>query len=231
MDILLIGGLWLDASAWDQVAPALEELGHRPTPIALPGQGAPPPDATLEQQRAAVVAAVDAARPPVMVVGHSAAGTLAWMTADARPDNVAHVVMIGGFTSNDGDTYADFFPMAEGAMPFPGWEPFEGPDAADLDDNARSAFEARAVPVPEGVAKGTVRLQDERRFAVPVTLICPEFSPEQARGWIEGGDVPELARAEVDYVDIDSGHWPMFTRPRELAELLDQIASGGRPGT
>ncbi|CAM5669083.1 Esterase OS=Streptomyces griseorubiginosus OX=67304 GN=AQJ54_33745 PE=4 SV=1 [Streptomyces griseorubiginosus] len=30
MDILLIAGLWLDGSAWDDVVPALEELGHRP---------------------------------------------------------------------------------------------------------------------------------------------------------------------------------------------------------
>jgi len=34
MDILLIAGLWLDGSAWDDVVPALEQLGHHPVPLA-----------------------------------------------------------------------------------------------------------------------------------------------------------------------------------------------------
>jgi hypothetical protein len=56
--------------------------------------------------------------------------------------------------------------------------------------------------------------------------VCPEFTPEQAKEWIDAGDVPELARAErVDYVDLDSGHWPMFTQPAELARLLSASTS------
>ena len=225
-DILLIAGLWLDGSAWDGVVPGLRDLGHRPVALFLPGQGAPPATATLEDQLEVVVAAVDAADGPVMVVGHSAAATLAWMAADARPDKVARVVLIGGFPSGDGKAYADFLPVVDGVMPFPGWKSFEGPDSADLDEQQRVAFAARTIPVPEGVVKGIVRLGDERRYEVPVTIICPEFSPEQAKGWIDGGDVPELARArQLDYVDIDSGHWPMFTRPTELADLLHRVAN------
>jgi pimeloyl-ACP methyl ester carboxylesterase len=227
MDILLIAGLWLDASAWDDVVPRLRDLGHQPVPISLPGQGAPPATATLDEQHAAVVAAIDAAAGPVTVVGHSAASTLAWMAADARPDKVAKVVMIGGFPSGDGDAYADFFPAVDGVVPFPGWEPFDGPDSADLDEQQRETIAARALEVPEGVAKGSVHLGDERRFDVPVTLICPEFTPAQAKEWIDGGEAPELARARhVDFIDIDSGHWPMFTRPTELADHLDRVANG-----
>jgi pimeloyl-ACP methyl ester carboxylesterase len=71
------------------------------------------------------------------------------------------------------------------------------------------------------VTKGLVRLVDERRFDVPVVLVCPEFTPAQAQEWIGAGDVPELAKANhVDFVDIDSGHWPMVTKPTELARLL-----------
>ncbi len=225
MDILLIGGLWLDASAWDAVVPELRTLGHRPVPVSLPGQGAPPAAATIDDQLATVVAAVDAAAGNVLVVGHSAASTLAWMAADARPQKVARVAMIGGFPSGDGAAYADFFELVDGVMPFPGWGPFEGPDSADLDEQQRRTIAAAAIPVPEAVAKGIVHLGDERRFDVPVTLVCPEFSPAQAREWIEAGDLPELARARhVDYVDIDSGHWPMFTRAAELARLLAGLA-------
>lgn len=221
MVVILIAGLWLDGSAWDEVAARLRARSHQAVPVWLPGQGVPPVTATLADQHAAVLAAVDAAAGSAVVVGHSAACTLAWMAADARPDKVARVVMIGGFPSGDGEAYADFFEVADGVVPFPGWEPFDGPDAADLDEQQRLRIAAGAIPVPEAVARGVVRLRDERRFGVPVTLICPEFSPAQAREWIDGGEVPELSRARrVDFVDIDSGHWPMFTRPAELAGLL-----------
>ena len=226
MDILLIAGLWLDGTAWKDVVPELEALGHRPVPVTLPGQGDGAPAATLDEQVAAVLAAVDAApEKPVLVVGHSAACSLAWLAADARPQSVAGVVLIGGFPSAEGDLYADYFEPKDGVVAFPGWEPFAGPDSDDLDDDARRAFERIAVTVPEGVTRGVVHLSDERRFDVPVSVVCPEFSPEQARGWVEGGEVPELAKAKhVDFVDIESGHWPMFTRPAELARLLGAAA-------
>ncbi|MFB7102228.1 alpha/beta fold hydrolase [Streptomyces hydrogenans] len=85
MDILLIAGLWLDASAWDEVVPELTALGHRPVPVALPGQGDGDASATLEDQVRAVLAAVDAAEGKPLVVGHSAAASLAWLAADALP--------------------------------------------------------------------------------------------------------------------------------------------------
>jgi pimeloyl-ACP methyl ester carboxylesterase len=226
MDILLIAGLWLDGSAWDDVVPALEELGHRPVALTLPGQGDGAESATLEDQVAAVLAAVDAAPEKPMVVGHSAGCTLAWLAADARPERVAKIVLIGGFPSADGDSYADFFELKDGVMPFPGWGPFEGPDSADLDEETRRAIASAAIPVPEGVAKGVVRLADERRFDVPVVLVCPEFTPAQAKEWIDAGDVPELAKAKhLDLVDIDSGHWPMVSKPIELARLLAAAAA------
>ncbi|XVV16825.1 alpha/beta fold hydrolase [Actinoplanes sp. CA-131856] len=214
MTIVLVGGLWMDGSAWREVVPELERRGRSAVPV-------PPAGPTLTEQIDAVVAAVDAAPGKAVVVGHSAACTLAWIAADRRPGTVAKVVMIGGFPAEDGKAYADFFEIKDGVMPFPGWAPFEGPDAQDLDEEARKQFEAAAVTVPEGVARGIVRLTDERRFDVPVVLVCPEFSPAQAREWVTGGDVPELSRVKhLDYVDIDSGHWPMITRPVELAEIL-----------
>ncbi|MGW1037147.1 alpha/beta fold hydrolase [Streptomyces antibioticus] len=226
MDILLIGGLWLDGTAWDEVTPALEALGHRPRPVVLPGQGDGNSSATLDEQVAAVLAAVDATAERPLLVAHSAACTLGWMAADARPERVATLALIGGFPHEDGHPYADFFEMRDGAMPFPGWGPFEGADSADLDDALRRRFEADALPVPERVARGMVRLSDDRRYKVPVVVVCPEFTPEQARAWIAAGDVPELAKAErVEFADIDSGHWPMFSKPAELARLIGKLAA------
>jgi pimeloyl-ACP methyl ester carboxylesterase len=225
MDIVLVAGLWLDGSAWDDVARTLEDLGHRPLPVTLPGQGDGAASATLDDQVAAVLAAVDGAPAKPLVVGHSAASSLAWLAADSRPEKVAKVALIGGFPTGDGSPYADFFETDRGVMPFPGWAPFEGPDSLDLDEETKQRIAAAAIPVPEQVSKGRVRLQDERRYDVPVVLVCPEFSPEEAQGWIDAGDVPELSRArDVELVDLDSGHWPMFSKPAGLARLLAEIA-------
>lgn len=226
MDILLIAGLWLDGSAWNDVAAALSGHGHRPVPLTLPGQGAGSTSATLDDQVATVLAAVDAAEGRPMVVGHSAASGLAWLAADARPGKIAKVVMIGGFPSPDGKSYADMFDVTNGVMPFPGWGPFEGADSADLDQDARKRIADAAIAVPAGVAKGVVRLSDDRRYNVPVVLVCPEFSAAEAQEWIDAGEVPELAKAtHLEMVDIDSGHWPMFTRPAELAQILSAAAA------
>jgi pimeloyl-ACP methyl ester carboxylesterase len=226
VDIVLVAGLWLDGFAWDAVVPALEALGHRPVPLTLPGHGDGRRSATLDEQVAAVLAAIDASPGKPLVVGHSAACTLAWLAADARPEKVAKATLIGGFPSSDGQPYFGGFETTDGVLPFPGWGPFEGPDSADLDEDTKRRIAAAAIPVPDGVTKGVVHLTDERRFDVPVVIVCPEFTPAEAREWIGAGDVPELAKAKhLEFVDINSGHWPMFSKPNELARLLAEVAA------
>jgi pimeloyl-ACP methyl ester carboxylesterase len=224
MDIALVSGLWLPTSIWDDVIAELGALGHRAMPVALPGVDDRSVTATLDDQLAAVLEVVDAAE-RAWVVGHSAASTLAWLVADRRPTSIAGVVMIGGFPSGGGSTYADFFDVVDGTMAFPGWKPFEGPDSDDLDARARERLESLAVPVPVGVARATVTLTDDRRFDVPVVLVCPEYTPDQARRWLDDGQIPELERAgSVTFVDIESGHWPMVTRPAHVARILHDLA-------
>lgn len=63
---------------------------------------------------------------------------------------------------------------------------------------------------------------------VSILAVCPEYSPAQAKAWIDGGDIPAISRARrVEFVDIDSGHWPMVTRPAELARIIDAAAAEG----
>lgn len=225
MDIILMPGLWLKSTAWDEVAAELRRLGHNPVQVELPGTDDESTSATLDDQIAAALEAVDGANRP-MVVGHSAASNLAWIVADRRPDSIHSAVLVGGFPTRDGDEYGTFFEIVDGVMPFPGWEPFEGPDSDDLDEGTRDRMAAGAVAVPAGVAEGVVRLTDERRYEVPVVMVCPEYSADDARGWVEDGEIPELAKAaNVSYVNIDSGHWPMFSKPVELAAVLDGLAS------
>jgi pimeloyl-ACP methyl ester carboxylesterase len=225
VDVILIGGLWLDASIWTPVVEELELRGWRGLPVALPGQGDGNASATLDDQLAAVLTQVEAADTPYLV-GHSAAASLAWLAVDAQPDAVSGVAFLGGFPNPDGERYADLFEHVDGRMEFPGWAEFEGPDSADLDEAARDSIARDMVAVPEGVSRATVRLHDERRYSVPITVICPEFSPEEAQEAIDEGDAPELAAAaHVRLIDLASGHWPMVTQPAALAEAIIDAAS------
>lgn len=224
MKIVLIAGMWLDGRSWQQVIPELERHGHDAVAVSLPGQGGAPAEATLDDQVAAVVAAVDQAGGPVVVVGHSAAATLAWVAADARPEVVARVVMVGGFPVADGSAYFDAIEPVDGQVVWPGWQTFAGPDSDDLDEAARALMELHLHPVSSAITHARVRLGDERRYQVPVTLICPEFSVEDARTWIASGELTELEKTDrLDFADIDSGHWPMYSAPVEFAAMLDEI--------
>ena len=105
MDIILIPGLWLDASSWDDVLPTLRAAGLNPRPLTLPGLGAPASDSAdigMSDWVQAVVDEIDAADGPVMVVGHSGGGNVAWAAADARPDRVARVVLVDTAVPHDG---------------------------------------------------------------------------------------------------------------------------------
>ena len=166
---------------------------------------------------------------PGRVAPRSGAAQACWrMVAAGWPtfSGISKVVLIGGFPSPDGQPYFSGFPVQDGAVPFPGWAEFEGPDSADLDDAAKQALASAAIPVPEGVTRGVIRLADERRYDVPVVVVCPEFTPAQASEWIGQGEVPELAKSSnVSFHDIDSGHWPMISAAAALARLLAQAAA------
>lgn len=226
MDIVLIPGFWLDASSWDQVTPALERAGHRAHALTLPGLGSPDAqrgDIGLKEHVAAVVAAVDEADGPVVLVGHSGGGALAYAAADARPLKVARIVYVDAGPLGPGQAINAELPVAEGEIPLPDWSVFSHEDLVDLDGDLRVAFRARAIPHPAAVASDPQVLGDDRRYDVPSTIVCCQMTGEQLRGWVAQGVpfVAELAALrDVEYVDLPTGHWPQFTRPAELARAI-----------
>lgn len=226
MDIVLVPGLWLNASSWDAVVPHLEAAGHRVTAVELPGMDSKAADRsgiTLDDHVAAVVAAIDAADGPVVAVGHSAGSGIVSAAVDARPDRVTRAIYVGGFPSRDGDPLLNGFTAVDGEVPLPDLAEFSDEDLRDFDDAAKEAFRERAIPSPDQVVHGIVHLHDERRWEVPVTAVCPEYTAADLQSWIAGGEesVQEFARLkDVTYVDLPTGHWPQFTKPYELARII-----------
>ena len=81
MDIILIPGLWLNASSWDAVVSHLEAAGHRVRALTLPGMESKDADRagiSVEDHVEAIVGALDDADGPALLVGHSAGSGLAW---------------------------------------------------------------------------------------------------------------------------------------------------------
>lgn len=232
MDIILIPGLWLDGSSWEEVVPPLERAGHRTHPLTLPGMDSKDANRSGVTRRDcvdAIVAAIDSADGPVIVVGHSMGAGLAHAAVDTRPERVARAIYVGGFPDADGAS--SDFPSVDGEIPLLDWPDFDEADLTDLDTEGRARFAERAIPSPARLTSDPQRLSDERRYDVPVTMICTEFSSAMLKSWIEDDLEPvrELTRInDVTYVDLPTGHWPQFTRPAELAGvILDAIADGG----
>ena len=224
MDIILIPGFWLDGASWDEVAAPLRAAGHTVHQLTLPGlesRDAERSAITLRDHIDAVVAAIDTVDGPVVLVGHSGGGPIAWAAADARPESVARVVFVDSGPQSAGHPINPDLPVVNGEVPLPDWSIFETEDLIDLTDELREHFRAIAVPEPARVTSDLFELGYERRYGIPATVICCEFTSEQLRHWMAGGAFGELA-AVTDYelVDLPTGHWPQFTRPADLAATI-----------
>jgi pimeloyl-ACP methyl ester carboxylesterase len=229
MEIVLIPGLWLDGSSWDDVVPVLRDAGHRTHALTLPGMESKAADRstiTLRDHIDSVVEVVDSLDPAagkVVLVGHSGGGAIAHAVVDARPDRVSRVIYVDAFPVGEGGCINDEFPSENGEVPLPDWSLFEAEDLIDLDDKLRAALRERAIPSPVHVTSDKQQLFDERRYDVPATVIACEFTAETVQGWIDAGVpfVRELSKIrDVVYVDLPTGHWPQFTRPAELAQVI-----------
>lgn len=235
MDIILIPGLWLHGSSWNAVIPALEGAGNRVRALTLPGMESKDADRssiTLADHVDAVVSAIENADGPVLLVGHSAGSGIGHAAVDARPDRVARAVYVGGFPTPDGSALLEGLPAHGGEVAMPDWTDVgEEANVADFDEELLARFYDDAIPAPEQVLTTPLRLRDERRYAVPVTAVCPEYTAAELRGWVAAGEEPvsELARIrDVEYVDLPGGHWPQLTQPDKLARVILDAADKTR---
>ena len=230
MHIILVPGLWLDASSWGEVAPALESAGHRTHALTMPGVGASGAESAgigIADWVAATVAEIDRLDGDVAIVGHSGGGNVAYGAVDARPDRVRRVVYLDTFPPGEGGSISEF-PVVDGAIPFPGWDFFDESDVADLDPQTRAEVAARTRSVPERVPTDPIRLTDERRRAVPATIITATVPAAQIREIIQQSPpwAAELAALQqLDLIELGApgdptGHWPQFSRPGAVAEAI-----------
>ena len=226
--IILVPGFWLGAWAWDAVANSLRAAGHDVTAITLPGLESPDADRstiTFDDHVDAIVRAVEAADAPVVLAVHSASGFSGYAASDRVPDKIAAMVYVDtapGIGPLDADFTDDEKPMV--------WKDVEEEENLDgLSDAQKETFRQRAVPVPGGILRGSAELTNDARRDIPSTFICTGFSAEQYQTytrehpeWSFLAGIPELRNAT--WVDLPTSHWPMWSRPKELAEIIGNVA-------
>jgi hypothetical protein len=89
-------------------------------------------------------------------------------------------------------------------------------------------FRARAVPEPGPVLRQPIELMNDARRKVPTTLVCCSIPSAQMLELARAGHpmFAEVANLEnLDVVDLPTGHWPMWSRPGDLAKVIESAAS------
>ncbi len=238
---MLVPGFWLGAWAWDEVVERLptDELAvHAVSPRGLDGMpeaevGAITLDDQIDHVVALVDRLVDGGAGTVVVVGHSGAGPVVQGAVDSRPHLIDRVIYVDTGPLLNGVSMATVTvepPADAEIIPLPEWSSWqEAENALDgLDAAMLNEFRDRAVPEPAGVARSVVKVVNNARLEVPATVICTSIPSAQLRELVAAGHIPSEIHNVVDvtWIDLPTGHWPMFSRPGALAAIIaDQARS------
>ena len=231
--IVLVPGFWLGAWAWDEVADALRADGHDVTALTLPGLESPDTDRsgiTMKDHVDAIVDAVAAAGAPVVLAVHSGTGAPGYGASDRVPEKIAAMVYVDSGPAK-GAMDPDF---ADAEKPMPSIEELAEEENLDgLTEEQLETFRRRAVPQPGSSLREAAELTNDARLDVPSTVICTGFPSEQVKAAVDEGyawlaGLKELRN--VTWMDLPTSHWPMWSRPRELAEVIGDVAKAHAPG-
>ena len=226
--IILVPGFWLGAWAWDEVADALRADGHAVTALTLPGLESVDADRStisLTDHVDAIADAVRAADAPVVLAVHSASGFSGYAASDRVPDRIAAMVYVDT-APGKGALDPDF----DGVEKPLDWSAIEEEENLDgLTEEQRETFRQRAVPVPGALLRESLELTNDARRDIPSTFVCTGFTAEQYQAyarehpeWAFLAGIPELRN--TDWIDLPTSHWPMWSRPQELARIIGDVA-------
>jgi pimeloyl-ACP methyl ester carboxylesterase len=232
--IVLVPGFWLGAWAWDEVAAVLRADGHDVTALTLPGLESADADRsaiTMSDHVDAISEAVRAADAPVVLAVHSGTGFAGYAASDQAPERIAAMVYVDS-APGIGAMDPDFDGVG---MPLPSQEKLEEEENLDgLSEQQLETFRQRAVPQPGGVLREGAELTNDARRSIPSTIICTGFPSEQVKAYAKEHNPAWLAGLaelrDVTWVDLPTSHWPMWSRPRELAEIIGEVATAHAPG-
>jgi pimeloyl-ACP methyl ester carboxylesterase len=230
--IVLVPGFWLGAWAWGEVAAALREDGHDVTALTLPGLESADADRsaiTLSDHVDAICDAVKGAGAPVVLAVHSGTGASGYAASDRIPEQIAAMVYV-----DSGPATGALDPGFDGVeKPLPSPEELAAEENLDgLSEEQLDTFRRRAVPEPGGVLREPPQLSNDARLDIPSTAICTGFTSDQYKAAVKEGYAWLGGFAELrnlTWIDLPTSHWPMWSRPRELAAIIGDVAKVHAP--
>ena len=234
---VLVPGWWLGGSAWDAVTRELADAGHDVYPVTLPGlaerAGEATPATDLDSYIADLRQQIEGrGLRDVILVGHSGGNMPVTGVADQLPGLVRRVVYVDTGPMPDGMAAIDFYPpgaqqamRAQVAEQGDGWLlPVREFDAV-ADDAYLTGLTAEHLKLlsggtPQPFTPVTQPLARPGPLAVPATVIATTFTPDQARQLAAASNPVFAEMSGFDFVHLPTGHWPMFSRPADLAAAL-----------
>ncbi|WP_434587492.1 alpha/beta fold hydrolase [Streptomyces sp. A5-4] len=222
---VLVAGAWLGSWAWDEVAAQLRAAGHGTHPVTLSGvadrQGVSAGQQTHVQDIVDEVERLDLR--DVVLVRHSYSGIPVGQAAERIGDRLARVVFVDSNVPAEGQSFASAWwegpaKLQASIVANDGfWAPLAAADCdgQDLTDEQIARIVAGATAHP-GASLTEPAVLKRPLGELPATYVkCLLDGAEPS------DDVTELlAGSRWDLVQMDTGHWPMFSRPRELAGIL-----------
>ena len=234
--IILVAGHWLGAWAWDEVLEHLTTDHFRVIAMTLPGLDVDDPERaakTLDDQAAAVLDVITqngaSGDQPATLVAHSGANAPVSLVLDRRPELVHRVVWVDSGPVVTGSAFGPDIPEELEELPLPSLDVLAQQASLEgLSASVLERFRARAVPEPGPVLRQPVELTNDARRKVRTTLVCCSIPSAQVLELARAGHAmfAEVANIEhLDVIDLPTGHWPMWSRPRDLARAIQSAAS------
>lgn len=231
--IILIAGHWLGAWAWDEVLEHLKTDHSRAIAMTLPGLDAHDPERatkTLDAQAEAILGVITQhGNQPAILVAHSGANAPVSLVMDRYPELVHRVVWVDSGPVATGSVFAPDLPEELEELPLPPFDVLaQHASLEGLSAEVLEQFRARAVPEPGPVLRQPIELTNDARRKVRTTLVCCSIPSAQVLELAQTGHpmFTEVANLEhLDVIDLPTGHWPMWSSPRDLAKAIQSEAS------
>lgn len=234
--IILIAGHWLGAWAWDEILDHLKIDHSRAVALTLAGlDGEDPQRATktIDDQAAGILQEFAqrgvSEDQPAIIVAHSGANAPVGLVLDRHPELVDRVIWVDSGPVATGTIFAPELPDEVAELPLPPFDVLAQQASLEgLSAEVLERFRARAVPEPGPVLRQSVELSNDARRRVRTTLVCCSIPSAQLLELARAGHpmFAEVANLEhLDVIDLPTGHWPMWSRPGDLAEVIRSAAS------